>query len=219
MKAAKFNSKLLVIFVPFILSCAIWLSPNFFSLNTYYNLGDTAFALVPDQMFHNVYSGWVDQGLGRPNLFSGFIPVYFVTYILSFFHIPLGLLNRLWLVIPTAMVGWSTYYLFISFIRGEYRRGCGLIAAMFAMLPPMYSVIPVWYIALSGFGLVLGTVIRVVEKDKRSLIYSLQIAIGVAVLTLNPRICYLTLVAVIGFLLIVFFLIKRFLQSNWGCLS
>ncbi len=209
MNTAKIYSKLIVLFVPLLLSGAVWLSPTFLDPNAYYNLGDTAFALIPEQMLRYAYSAWVEQGLGRPNLFSGFIPVYFIVYILRVFFIPLWVVNRLWLIIPTAMVGWSTYYLFTAFMRGKYKEFCGLIAAMFAMLPPMYSVIPVWYIALSGLGLVLGSVIRVVEQKKYNLAMSLLIAFGVAVLTLNPRICYLTMVAVICYFINCFVLNRR----------
>jgi hypothetical protein len=198
-----------VFLTPLLLSLAIWWSMDFFNMRAYYNLGDTGFPFFPDKMLRHVYSAWVAQGLGRPNLFSAFSPVYFLVVLVRASGIPLWIINRLWLIIPTAMVGWSTYYLFASLVQGKFLRTAGLIAALFAMLPPMYEVIPVWYLALAGFPLVLGATIRARESSAAGWNYPCIIAGGFALLTLHPRLFYLTC-----FCLVLYFINAAILEKK-----
>ncbi len=215
-----FKKRNCIFIVPLLLSMAIWWSPNFLTPGTYYNVGDTVFPLVPEQYLKSVYSAWIPQGLGLPNLFSAFVPFYFVIYMLDFISMPLWFINRLWLMVPTAMVGWTTYYLYASIFKERYSMTAGLIAASFAMLPPMYAVIPVWYISLSGFSLTLGATIRGLQSENKSWSYSVVTAIGFACLTLNPRYFYLAVLTIALYLVISCCVDRRiFTKKTFGFLT
>jgi len=187
----KYLKLLFILVIPVLVSFAVWFSPNLFGPDSYYNLGDTAFPIFHKEYLGNVYFAWVEQGLGRPNLFSAFIPPYFCVFILTLIGLSRNIVNVIWLMLPTAAVGWSTYYLYRSIFQGKYSRLGGVLAAIFAMLPPLYSVIPVWYWALSGFCLSFGALIRGLGNIKNTLILSIVIALGFMMMTLNPRVFYL----------------------------
>lgn len=222
-KQTKYNillkEKMLPFFVPLIVSVAIWWNPNFLVPDTYYNIGDTVFSLAPSHYLKKISSSWISDEIGFSNLIPTIIPPYFIIFLLDYFSIPLWLINRLWLVIPTAMVGWSTYYLFRSVLNGRYAMVSGVIASIFSMLPPQISVIPLWYISLSGFALILGALIRGLNSSKVSWKYPILISFGVVFLLGNPRCFYLAMIAVFIYLVIYFYLDRSLLKTKIAFLS
>ncbi len=197
------------IFIPFILplilSIAIWWNPNFLTANTLSNLGDTMFPLFPVQYFQTLLSAWMPYELGAPFLYPIYTPFYFLVYALTLFHLPLWIINRLWFVVPTAMVGWSTYYFYRSVFKGKYSVVAGTIAALFSMLPSDFSIVPLWNVSLSGFSIVMGSLVRGMHNPAKRFRYYLLVAIGVICLTPNPRYLYLTILAVALYLLILYY--------------
>ena len=213
------QGEMLPFFIPLVLSVAIWWNPNFLVPDTYYNIGDTVFPLTPSHYLKILSSSWIMEGMGFPNLIPTIIPSYFFIYLLDMFSIPLWLINRLWLVIPTAMVGWSTYFLFLSVFNGQYAKVSGIIASIFSMLPPEISAIPLWYISLSGFSLTFGALIRGLNSDKLLWRYPVLISLGTVMLLGNPRCFYLTIIAVFIYLIIHFYLDRTLLKNKIAFLS
>lgn len=208
-KQAKYNillkENILPFFVPLIVSIVIWWNPNFLVPDTYIDIGDTGFPLFPRSYLQKISSAWIHDELGFPNLNPSILLPYFIISLLDYFSIPFWLINRLWLVIPTAMVGWSTFYLYNSIFAGKYAAMAGLIAVIFSMLPTEYSIIPLWYISLSGFSLALAVLIRSLNnRDNFSWRYPVLAAIASILLIQNPRCLYLAVITIFLYLSIRF---------------
>lgn len=213
------QGKILPFLIPLILSVAIWLNPNFLAPDTYYNIGDTVFPLSPAHYFQKISSSWVHDEIGFANLIPTILPSYFILSLLDSLLIPLWVINRLWLVIPTAMVGWSTYYLYSSMLKGRYAAVSGIITSIFSMLPPQISAIPLWYISLSGFSLTLGALIKGLNSSTMSWRYPALISVGSVLLLGNPRCFYLTIIAVFFYISIYFYLDRTLLKNKIVFLS
>lgn len=187
----------------------VWYNPAFLKPNTFINFGDMMFSLNPHSYYKVVLYAWNTQGLGYQNILPfDWLPVFLV-HILSSLHIPLWVINRLWVILPIAILGWSVYYLFLSITEGRYAKIAGVIASTFAMLCPIPPVYTFQYIGLTGFPLVLGTVIRVIHADRWSFKQSLLITLGVIFLFFSPRYLYLTILVVSLYSIIAFILNKK----------
>jgi len=180
--------KYLIIVIILLISFAIWFSPNFFEKDTFYNGVDSVFPFSPQDYFKvSIYSWNIQDPFGYPNLISNTFPVALVVYILSFLKIPLWIMNRLWLLLPSFLTGISMCYLYRSLFRERYSYlGC-LIAASYIMLIP-FQLPPLWQIGMIGNMMTLGAIFRLVYfNSEERFKYSVIAAIGISLTLIVVR--------------------------------
>lgn len=199
--------KIIPAMVPVMLSSIVWLMPDFFEPGSFINFSDVMFPKSPYFSLKEYLYLWVpggNNGLGEVFFYTAMLPAYLLVYLLSIIGIPLWVLNRLWVVIPLAMIGWGTYYFYLSFSAGRYSRVGGLICCMCAMLAPLTDIFPLQAISLSGFPLVMGSCVKgVKDSGGTRLIHVGCFALGVLLLSFSPRYLYLAIIVVGVFILMV----------------
>lgn len=197
------------ILITLLLSMAIWWNTNFFTPDTYINSGDTMFPFNPFDFLKRTFYSWNDDGLGLPNYWPTFFPHGLFAYLLSIVGTPLWIINRLWVVIPTAMIGWGVYYLYTSLFTGKYSKIAGTISAVFAMLTPSFEINPIAIqLPIGGFALLLGSLIRGINSGKPSIKYAILTSLGVMLLATSPRYLYIGIIVALLYL-IIFFCLNR----------
>ena len=193
-RASILKRGVLPIFAPLCLSLAIWWEPEFFSPDSFRNLGDSVFPFHPRNFIDQNLSAWMPragEGFGAPNYLPIPGPFFVLAYALDFLGLPLWLINRLWFVIPKAFVGWGTYFLFRSLYPGKTSSIPGVLASLFPMVPFEFVVAPVWDWSLSGFAFGLGAYIRMVASEKIHTGPMVLFGLSIMCLILNARNLYL----------------------------
>jgi len=203
-------SSLAIFFIPLIVSISVWMNPAFFTPDTYINYGDMEFPLDPLKAITGYTYVWKsDFDLGQYVYYRAHLLPTFVVYLGSILGVPLWALNRLWVVLPLAMVGWSTSYLFLTLFSGKNARVAGLIASIFAMLSPLSDIYPYQYMSLSGFPLALSIIAKIMNRDKITYFAYFLFVAGVILLTFNPRYFYLSIIVAFLYISITLILERR----------
>ncbi len=179
------------------------MNPRFFAPDSFINYGDMAFPLNPTLLLKSMKFLWIESnGTGVPSVFSPFLFPALICWFLDFINIPLWIINRLWVVLPLASVGWATYYLYRSIMRNKFAMIGGIIAAIFAMFTPGSEIYSYQYFSLAGFALSFGVLIRLLDGSKVNFTYLLAVLCGITLLFFTPRYLYM---ALLSYLLYVIF--------------
>lgn len=219
MKTNKYSHFILFL-VPLIVSILVWMNPEFFTPETYINYGDMEFPLDPLKAIRGYFYAWKsDFDLGQYVHYTAhFIPNLLV-YLSSIAGIPLWIINRLWVILPLTMVGWSTSYLFLTLFSGKNARIAGIIASVFAMLSPLSDIYPYQYMSLSGFSLVLSIIAKIMNRDRITYFHYFLFVTGVILLTFSPRYLYLSIIVVFLYTSMALILERRIAMEQVKYLS
>ncbi|MBI3939296.1 MAG: hypothetical protein HY315_00540 [Acidobacteria bacterium] len=187
-----------------LLAMALWHCPGFFTPGTYINWGDLVAPMDPAKSLEEALSTWSPYNLwGQANVWLSFGPWHLMVCVLYWLKVPLWVLNRLYLVVPTAALGWGVLYLGHTVFRGRFSQISSLVAAMFAMLQPEFPGTSLFSLALGGDALILAGVIRGLENPgKGALKPALLVALGFLMSAPSPRFTIITGVAVGAYILI-----------------
>ncbi len=188
----------LPIIAPVIVSFAIWWNPNFLTPGSYTNFGDILFPLNPSKYLDASYYTWISGSTA--NYWLAYRPIAFLVALPSYLDIPLWLLNRLYLLLPSAMIGWFTYYLYRSLFIEKYSRPAGVLASVFVMLTPVFLGNTQYDFALAGFLLVLGSLIRGLNTKTDWFKYVFLVVLGSLIMGGTPLISYLAIIICIPLL-------------------
>jgi Domain of unknown function (DUF3367). len=200
----KIISKYGAFWIPLIVSLAVWMNPRFFMPQTFINYGDMGFPLNPPLYLRSMLYLWIDSnGLGVPSIYSPFLCPILVVFYLSKLGIPLWILNRLWIVLPLAAVGWGTMYLFRTVFKGKNSFIAGSIAGIFAMLVPISEIYSYQYFSLAGFALVFAVFIQLLDGRKWTLQRGGLAMVGMTLLNFTPRYLYLTVLVCVVYAVLI----------------
>jgi hypothetical protein len=179
----------------FSLLCALtcYIGPGFFTPHTYFSWGDTFFAFSPWQDLMIKISSWSPAPvMGLDNILIAFPLLSAFIQGLSLIGLPLWIINRIWFLFPTVLLGCFTFYLYDTLYEGRNKVIGGIILVLFIIFMPHVMGNPALILGLSGFPLLLGSLIRSVESPKQWLRYGLYTAFSVWLLILAPRFFYMT---------------------------
>ncbi len=206
----EFLSKNIVFFMPLCLSLAVWMNPHFFTPESFINYGDMAFPLDPKLLLKSMAFLWIESnGTGVPSVYSPFLFPSLICWILDFINIPLWIINRLWVILPLASVGWATYYLYRSIMRNKYAMIGGIIAAIFAMFTPGSEIYSYQYFSLTGFALSFAVLIRLLDGNEAKFTYLLAGLCGITLLFFTPRYLYMALLSYLLYVIFWFIIRKK----------
>lgn len=108
------------------------------------NIGDTLFPFFPEEAFSKyIYLSWWELNLGFSHI-VGYtsLPLYLYRAVLDFISIPLWLNNRIYFVLPVALVGMSMYHLLSILLMGPHKTISRFMASFFIIINPfMISLI------------------------------------------------------------------------------
>lgn len=127
-----------------ILDCTLLFALSFLSLwqmgiSGYWNKTDIDYPVYPLQGFYRNLFLWKDFSLGHNTITTHEIqsfPIDLFLACLQFLGLPSGLVQRIFLVLLFASLGWSTYYMMsniVSYSSARSRRIACLTASVFAM--------------------------------------------------------------------------------------
>lgn len=157
---------LLPVLIPLLISILFIWSSDFFE-EGYINWGDTVFQFYPIEYFKGQYYLWNSyEPFGEPTSWTGPLPYYFFIALADRLGIPLWIINRLIFILPMSMIGWFTYYLITSIIKGKYQKSAGLLASIFILLSPVIIAQPKWNVSIATIPLILAFIIRGFENKQ-----------------------------------------------------
>ena len=204
--------KPLLILVPIFLGFFICWSPDFFDIHAFKNYGDIVFPFRPITHLMSTYFSWNDNsgvGLGNPNMQLMQIPLSLFFVFLSKLGIPSWLANRMYIMMPLIIMGWSVYYLFTSVAKGKYTKISGILSALFVLFVPIFDADPLVYLSLAFFPFILGSLIRCLDSRPCSMITYAFIPFGIMFLSLSPRYLYMACLVAISYILFNFFTYRK----------
>lgn len=179
---------LLAIVLPLVLAIMIWWNPGFLTPDSYIDFGDLVFPLRPLQHLQNSLSTWT-PGAGQ-TFWLPHATVAFFAEALTFGGLPLWIANRAYVVLPTAMLGWFTFYLFKSIFMEERAALGALVASTFVVTAPIFTGNVSYDFANAGFPLLLGSLIRGVHSERQWTRYAIYVGFASVLMSTDPRILY-----------------------------
>lgn len=200
--------KLLLILVPILLSVFICWSSDFFDTQAFKNYGDIVFPYRPVTHLMSTYFSWNDNngvGLGNPNIMLMHVPLFLFLVFLSKIAIPSWLVNRIYIMMPFIIMGWSVYYLFTSITKGRYTKISGILSVLFVLFVPLFDAGPFVYLSLACFPFILGSLIRCLDSKPHSMITYAFIPFGIIFLSISARYLYMACLVAIFYILFNFF--------------
>lgn len=177
---------------------------DFFKPNTFKNWGDIVFPYDTLSWLKRVYFSWDDNtgvGLGNDNILHVNLPHSFFLFLLSKIGIPLWVINRINIIMPIAVMGWSIHYLFFSFTHGRYVWISSFTSILFALFAPTIDLDPITSLSLACFPFVLGSFIRLFDNNQNLSISCLVIPFGVMYVSFSPRNLYLSIIIIICYII------------------
>ncbi len=194
-----------------IASYIIWWSPDFWHPDTYFNIGDALFPFQPGEQMSSSFYAWqdnVNEGLGSGITYRGGMTLYYYALMafLKVLGIPLWICNRLFFLIPTLAVLFTSYYMILSFIGGKHRHIGSILGSVFltTALPFMF-LDPLLHIGIAGMTLSFASLKRFIDKRKNC--HLIIFALGILLMTSMPRYIYLSIIFM-GFFLICWFVLN-----------
>lgn len=176
----------------------IWWSPDFWRPNTYFNIGDSLFPFHPEEQISSFFYAWQDtgnEGLALNQTYSAGPTLYYygLMAFLKILGIPLWICNRLFFLIPTLVLLFTSYYMILAFIDTKYRRIGAMLGSIFlTTAAPLMFIAPVLHIAIAGMILSFGSLKRFLDKQKN---YHLVIfSFGFLLMTSMPRHIYVSMI-------------------------
>jgi len=230
-KDAGVLGKLLPSLVFILLGIILWWSPDFLTADTYFNIGDSLFPFRSYEQIGSSFYAWQEQGkegLGSNITYPNAMALYY--YALVFFlrsiRLPLWVCNRLFFLIPTWILFFSSFYMVNAFIAHKKNQWGSILGSIFiATAPPLMFITPILHLAVSGMILSLGSFKNFLNsKKKRNFII---FALGFLMMTSMPRYMYIFVIAItiylFSWLSIIYKRIHKkrifFLKTVWISLS
>jgi len=193
---------LILFVIPLLISLLVWLNPEFFSKETFINYGDMAFPLNPALYLKDALYLWLERNeIGTQSIFSPFlIPASLVYLFAELIRIPLWIVNRIWVILPLASLGWGMIYFYNSVAENSRNKKiASIIAAVFVMLYPVSEIYPYQYFSLCGFCLLFGILLRIKRNFQEGWKYYFLSLISILLLWLTPRYLYLACLTMIAY--------------------
>jgi hypothetical protein len=191
-KNFKISVYLIIGIIALLAGIVSFIGPGFFTPNTYYNWGDTCFPLDPLKNLQITYSSWSPiPVMGLNNVIVATSLFTSLVYALWLIKIPLWIINRLWFVIPTALLGYFTFYLYESIMGKRKLLAGGIISVLFIIFIPNLLGNPNLVLSLAAFPFFFGSLIRGLTYPRKQLRYALYIGLSMAMLMLSPRFLFM----------------------------
>ncbi len=210
MKITAMLKKIYPFLILAIVSYIIWWSPDFWHPDTYFNIGDALFPFQPGEQMSSSFYAWqdnVNEGLGFNRTYAAGITLYYYALmaLLKVLGIPLWICNRLFFLIPTLALLFTSYYMILSFIDGKHRHIGSILGSVFltTALPFMF-LDPLLHIGIAGMTLSFASLKRFIDKRKNC--HLITFALGVLLMTSMPRYIYLSIIFMSFFLICWFVL-------------
>ncbi len=182
----------------------IWWSPDFWRQNTYFNIGDSLFPFHPEEQISSFFYAWqgnANEGLGLNQTYGAGLTLYYygLMVFLKILGIPLWICNRLFFLIPTLVLLFTSYYMILAFIDTKYRRIGAMLGSIFlTTTAPLMFVAPVLHIAIAGMILSFGSLKRFLDKRKNY--HLIILSFGFLLMTSMPRHIYVSMIFMSFFL-------------------
>lgn len=205
-----------------LVSYIIWWSPDFWHPDTYFNIGDALFPFQPGKQMSSFLLAWQDnmnEGLGFNKTYADGTTLYYYALMASLkvLGIPLWMCSRLFFLIPTLALLFTSYYMILSFIDGKHRRIGAVLGSVFltTALPFMF-IDPLLHIGIAGMILSFGSLKRFIEKQKNC--HLMTFALGFLLMTSMPRYIYVSVIFM-SFFLVCWFVLNSRRKSKWTLLG
>lgn len=212
----KNNYTVLLLVTASLIAFIIWYSPSTFVKDTFFNKGDTCFPLALGSYCRALFYTWFPpaaNGFGHLNDFPVMLFPSSVCALLNSLGIPVWLANRLWLFVPTFLLGCAIIYLFntIEIIK-EYNYVGVLCSMLFVMSSHYCATTPLYSISLATLIFSFSLITRAIKSERFEVRYIILAALLSPFLLLYVRTLYMHVVLLLAYLaLYVIIMEKKFL--------